>query len=216
MPDEAPHPDNLRPLNKLIPPGGVSLDEFCERALVLAATLAAVHEQRLAFTDFTSADVLVPAGGDLTVMQIKRAETLPVAGDPAEMVGANIAAWGLIGCELLVGPKAHSEATARTLHRLALREDPDCICRWRPEVPVEISRLISQCVLGTSPAGAGAMFEIARVLREIQARLYTGELTYLPLSPEAAQSRKSVVNWTLVLVLLNLLFAVIAFFYWKR
>jgi len=205
-----------RPLNQVIPPGGLGLDAYFDLALALADTLATLHEHNLTHRALTSGEVLVSDAGALKVLGFSLTKPVSPPGDFSAAMATDLTAWGLICCEMLLGREMQTEATTRQLQQLALSEDPDFISRWRPEVPVEISRLISQCAQPSSRDNPRTMRATGELLRELHSRLDTGELTFLPLSPEAVQSRKTIVNWTLAFVLLNLLIAILAFFYWKR
>lgn len=205
-----------RALSQVIPAGGLSLDEFFTVALDLANVLATVHEQGIAHGALASSKVLLADAGAIKVTGFGLAWPGAGANEPTTAFQRDIAAWSLVGCEMLTGQRLRTADATRSLNQLALREDPDYISRWRPEVPVEVSRLISQCAQPLAPGTLQTAHEVGQALRDLQSRLQAGELTSLPLSPEAAQSRTTLVNWTLALVLLNLLFALLAFFYWKH
>jgi hypothetical protein len=198
-----------KPLLEVLPKGGLDAGAFLEVALPLTEALAGRQERGESNPAFRPADLGIDGQGR---PQLSGAMTS--TPDPASTGESRFSVpLGLYFCALLTGETLFAKASARAVSQLMLREDADFLSRWRPNIPLELGRFVVGLALGHN---GGSFREIHSALQTLQRQHLDQRLTYFPTPDEAARQRQSLLNWTLVLIALNLIIALVALFFWKR
>ncbi len=235
-----------RPLNQVIPKGGLGVKEFLDLAIPLADALAAAHEKGITHRDLKPANVMIDEAGRVKVIDFGLAKAAGTTGSedlsqapteqltmegrilgtpaymaPEQVEGkpvdqrTDIFALGILYHEMLTGDRPFKGDSTMAIMSAVLKDEPESISSLRPEIPVEISRIIRRCLHKKPSDRAQSALDVRNELRELQQEFLSGTLTSMHASPAAARGRNSIVNWTLGIVGLNVVIAVVAFFYWK-
>ena len=123
---------------------------------------------------------------------------------------------GILFHEMLIGERPFKGDSNMLIMSAILKDDPSTISDLRPEIPFEISRIIRRCLQKNPTERFQSALDIRNELKELQNEFLTGTLTSLQNPNVASAEKNKIVNWTLAIVGLNLVLAVIAFFAWPN
>ncbi len=137
-----------------------------------------------------------------------------VEGKPVDH-RTDIFALGILYHEMLTGDRPFKGSSTMAIMSAVLKDDPESISNLRPEIPVEISRIIKRCLQKDPYDRVQSALDVRNELRELQQEFLSGGLTAVHASLDTGRDRRRMVNWTLAIVGLNIVIAVIALFYWK-
>ena len=167
-----------RTLDRLIPRGGVALEQFFEIAIALADALAAAHLKHITHRDLKPANVMVSDDGRVKVLDFGLARAtepdLELTGaaltQPGTIVGTlpymspeqvegkpldprtDIFSLGIMLYEMATGSRPFAGDSTATLMVSILKDQPRLAGEVRPDVPADVSRLIGRC-LEKDPGG---------------------------------------------------------------
>jgi eukaryotic-like serine/threonine-protein kinase len=161
-----------RTLDRLIPLGGVSLEQFFDIAIALADALAAAHRKRITHRDLKPVNVMVSDDGHVKVLDFGLAR---VTEPDSELTGAaltqagtivgtmpymspeqieckpldprtDIFSLGIILYEMATGRRPFAGDSTPALMVSILKDQPPLVGELRPDVPPDASRLIGRCL----------------------------------------------------------------------
>jgi serine/threonine protein kinase len=167
-----------RPLTELMASGGLAPSRLYELAVPLADAIAAAHDKQVTHRDLKPANIMVSSDGRLKVLDFGLAAiNAPIDADQTQMAltqqGAvlgtlpymspeqvegkavdhrsDIFSLGVILYEMATGQRPFAGESRASLASSILRDTPASLDRVRPDLPMELSRVIMRC-LGKSPA----------------------------------------------------------------
>ena len=163
-------------LDRLIPTGGLAVEEILEMAAAMAAALAAAHEKGIVHRDLKPANVMVSSQGNVKVLDFGLAkQTLDAALEDITLTSANQTRVGVVmGTPAYMSPEQtsgrpldhrtdifslgvvlHEMATGRQpfegrssaeLMSAILRDTPPPVTDLRPDLPADLARIIRRCM----------------------------------------------------------------------
>ncbi len=137
-----------------------------------------------------------------------------VEGKPVDH-RTDIFALGILYHEMLTGDRPFKGDSTMAIMSAVLKDDPASISSLRPEVPLEISRVIRRCLQKHPNERSQSALDVRNELKGLQTEFLTGTLTAVHPAPDAVHKKSSIVNWTLGIVGANLVLAIVAMFFWK-
>jgi serine/threonine protein kinase len=188
-----------QPLNEWIVPGGMTWSRFYELAVPLVDAIAAAHEKQITHRDLKPANIMVSVDGRLKVLDFGLATISASPGDdetkmaltqqgavlgtvpymsPEQVEGkgvdhrSDVFSLGVILYEMVTGRRPFSGDSHASLASSILRDTPPAVSRVRPDVPVELARVIATCLEKTL---AGRVWPAAEVKRQLVALSQAGE-----------------------------------------
>ncbi len=181
-----------QPLDRLIPQGGLPLEELLAIATALADALVAAHEKGVVHRDLKPANVMVGAGGRVKVLdfgiaklstpeetsgpelptQLRTREgiamgTVPYMS-PEQVSGrdvdhrTDVFSLGVILYEMASGRRPFEGRSSVELASAILRDAPRPLGETRPDLPQDLERIIQRCLA----KNAADRFPSARELRD--------------------------------------------------
>jgi len=163
-------------LDRLIPPGGLPVEQIIEIASALAEALAAAHEKGIVHRDLKPANVMVSSDGRVKVLDFGLAKdvrgessdgaTLTSAGhtqagivmgtpaymSPEQVAGrtldhrTDIFSLGIMMYEMATGRRAFEGTSSAELASAILRDTPAPVTDLRPDLPGDVARIIRRCL----------------------------------------------------------------------
>ena len=163
-------------LDRLIPEGGLPLEQIVEIASALGDALAAAHEKGIVHRDLKPANVMVSHEGrvkvldfglakdiraanssDVTMTSDSRTQIGVVMGTPAYMSPeqtsgrpldhrTDIFSMGVLLHEMATGRRPFEGSSSAELVSAILRDTPPSVTEWRPELPGDLARIIRRCL----------------------------------------------------------------------
>ena len=165
-----------QPLDRLIPPDGLPVEQIVEIASALGDALAAAHEKGIMHRDLKPANVMVSnegrvkvldfglakdvraAGlGDATMTSASQTQVGVVMGTPAYMSPeqtagrlldhrTDIFSLGVVLHEMATGRRPFEGTSSAELVSAILRDTPPSVTDLRPDLPSDLARIIRRCL----------------------------------------------------------------------
>jgi TolB-like protein/Flp pilus assembly protein TadD len=164
------------PLDRLIPQGGLPVEQIIEIASALGDALAAAHEKGIVHRDLKPANVMVSNEGrvkvldfglakdvrgsnlgDATMTSASRTEVGVVMGTPAYMSPeqtsarpldhrTDIFSLGVMLHEMATGRRPFEGTSSAELVSSILRDTPPSVTDVRPDLPSDLARIVRRCL----------------------------------------------------------------------
>jgi len=164
------------PLDRLIPKGGLPLEQIVEIAGALADALAAAHEKSIVHRDLKPANVMVSDDGRVKVLDFglakdvgrsspgnatltsdSRTQAGVVMGTPAYMSPeqtsgrpldhrTDIFSLGVVLHEMATGRRPFEGTSPAELVSAILRDTPASVTDVRPDLPSDLARIVRRCL----------------------------------------------------------------------
>jgi len=165
-----------QPLDRLIPAGGLPVEQIVEIASALADALAAAHEKGIVHRDLKPANVMVSNEGrvkvldfglakdvrganlgDATLTSASQTQVGVVMGTPAYMSPeqtsgrpldhrTDIFSMGVVLHEMATGRRPFEGTSSAELVSAILRDTPPSVTDARPDLPSDLARVIRRCL----------------------------------------------------------------------
>ena len=165
-----------RPLDHLIPAGGLPVEQIVEIASALGDALAAAHEKGIVHRDLKPANVMVTNEGrvkvldfglakdvraanlgDATLTSASQTQVGVVMGTPAYMSPeqtsgrpldhrTDIFSLGVMLHEMATGRRPFEGNSSAELVSAILRDIPPPVTDLRPDLPIDLARIIRRCL----------------------------------------------------------------------
>jgi TolB-like protein/Tfp pilus assembly protein PilF len=165
-----------QPLDRLIPQGGLPVEQIVEIASALADALAAAHEKGIVHRDLKPANVMVSNEGrvkvldfglakdvgasdpaDATLTSDHRTQAGMVMGTPAYMSPeqtsgrpldhrTDIFSLGVVLHEMATGQRPFDGSSSAELVSAILRDTPQSVTEVRPDLPSDLARIVRRCL----------------------------------------------------------------------
>ncbi len=165
-----------QPLDRLIPAGGLAVEQIVEIASALGDALSAAHEKGIVHRDLKPANVMVTNDGrvkvldfglakdvrgsnlgDATMTSASRTEVGVVMGTPAYMSPeqtsgrpldhrSDIFSMGVMLHEMSTGRRPFEGASSAELVSAILRDTPPSVTDVRPDLPSDLARVVRRCL----------------------------------------------------------------------
>src|SRR5271156_3981911 len=164
------------PLDRLIPQGGLPVEQIIEIASALGDALAAAHEKGIVHRDLKPANVMVSNDGRVKILDFGLAKDVRAANlDDATMTSAShtqvgvvmgtpaymspeqasgrsldhrtdIFSLGVLLHEMSTGRRPFDGSSSAELVSAILRDTPPSITEARPDLPSDLGRVIRRCL----------------------------------------------------------------------
>ncbi|MGC2476177.1 MAG: protein kinase [Candidatus Sulfotelmatobacter sp.] len=164
------------PLDRLIPQGGLPVEQIIKIASALGDALAAAHEKGIVHRDLKPANVMVSNEGrlkvldfglakdvrgsnlgDATMTSASRTEVGVVMGTPAYMSPeqtsgrpldhrTDIFSLGVLLHEMATGSRPFEGTSSAELVSSILRDTPPSVTDVRPDLPSDLARIVRRCL----------------------------------------------------------------------
>ena len=164
------------PLDRLIPEGGLPVEQIIEIASALGDALAAAHEKGIVHRDLKPANVMVSNEGrvkvldfglakdvrgsnpgDATMTSDSRTQVGVVMGTPAYMSPeqtsgrpldqrTDIFSIGVLLHEMATGRRPFEGSSSAELVSAILRDTPPSVTELRPNLPGDLARIVRRCL----------------------------------------------------------------------
>jgi serine/threonine protein kinase/tetratricopeptide (TPR) repeat protein len=165
-----------QPLDRLIPKGGLPVEQIVEIASALGDALAAAHEKGIVHRDLKPANVMVTNDGrvkvldfglakdvrganlgDATLTSASQTQVGVVMGTPAYMSPGqtsgrpldhrtDIFSLGVVLHEMTTGRRPFEGTSSAELISAILRDTPPSVTDMRPDLPSDLARIIRRCL----------------------------------------------------------------------
>ncbi|HLW88718.1 MAG TPA: protein kinase [Terriglobales bacterium] len=165
-----------QPLDRLIPAGGLPVEQIVEIASALGDALAAAHEKGIVHRDLKPANVMVSAEGrvkvldfglakdvraanvgDATLTSASQTQVGVVMGTPAYMSPeqtsgrpldhrTDIFSLGVLLHEMATGRRPFDGNSSAELVSAILRDTPPSVTDVRPDLPGDLARIVRRCL----------------------------------------------------------------------
>ena len=165
-----------QPLDRLIPAGGLAVEQIVEIASALGDALSAAHDKGIVHRDLKPANVMVTNDGrvkvldfglakdvrgsnlgDATMTSASRTEVGVVMGTPAYMSPeqtsgrpldhrTDIFSMGVMLHEMSTGQRPFEGASSAELVSAILRDTPPSVTDVRPDLPSDLARIVRRCL----------------------------------------------------------------------
>ncbi len=128
---------------------------------------------------------------------------------------ADIFSLGILYHEMLIGERPFKGDSNMSIMSSILKDNPSTVSDLRPEIPVELSRVIRRCLQKNPSDRIQSALDIRNELRELQTEFLSGTLTSLQNPNVAAAGTNKILKWMPGIVGVSLVLAVMAVFYWR-
>ena len=183
-------------LDRHIPPHGLTIAQIIEAGRALADALVAAHDKGIIHRDLKPANIMVTGEGRVKILDfglaketgsgtkaddvtIDHTELGCVMGTPAYMspeqvlgravdVRTDIFSLGLVLHEMATGKRAFQGTTSVELFSAVLRDTPPVVTEVRPELPIELARLIRRCTEKDPTHRWQTARDVANELRDLE------------------------------------------------
>lgn len=191
-----------RPLDELIPDGGLDLRTFLEFFVPIADALAHAHQKGIVHRDIKPGNVMITEAGtpkilDFGLARVERSafadedstlnltKTGQVMGTPAYMSPeqaegskvdkrSDIFSLGVLMYEAITGERPFRGDNYASIVSKVLTYEPREVADLKPEVPYLLSRLILKCIRKEPRRRYQTMDEVRVILKEIESALVSG------------------------------------------
>lgn len=213
-----------QPLSRAIPDGGMPLAQIATLGRELAEALAAAHERGIVHRDLKPANIMItaevhvkvldfglakavaPLATDTTIARAGLTEVGSIVGTPAymapeQLTGASVDhrtdlfALGIVLYEMTTGRPPFEGKTSAELATAILRDTPPLVSEIRRSAPIQLARLIRDCLDKEPSRRPGNARDVAQRLRSIEDALRAGSSR--PNEVDAIRSRDDTVSVTI-------------------
>jgi serine/threonine protein kinase len=163
-------------LSSVIPANGLPVEQIVETAGALADALAAAHEKGIVHRDLKPTNVMITEDGRVKVLDFGLAKEVSPSGSsdvtltslgttqagsavgtpaymsPEQVVGrpldhrTDIFSLGVVLHEMATGRRPFEGNSPGELFSAILRDDPTAVTEIRPDLPVDLARIIRRCL----------------------------------------------------------------------
>ena len=232
-----------RTLDSLALPDGMDIRRFLDVFISIASALAHAHDKGIVHRDLKPGNIIIAANGEPKLLDFGLAQfavrsplldsdvvsiTKPgqIVGTPSYMSPeqakgsevdhrTDIFSLGVVMYEALTGTKPFTGQSSAEVISNILKTDPTDVSSVRSEVPLSVSRLISNCLEKRPSDRPQNIYEIEQELGEARRRLEAGTSTGSFARRLYRESRSAGLWLRLAPVILVILGATIAWFYFS-
>jgi len=191
-----------QPLDRLIPAGGLPLEQIVEIASALGDALAAAHDKGIVHRDLKPANVMVSNEGRVKVLDFGLAKDVRganlgaatltssqtqvgvVMGTPAYMSPeqasgrpldhrTDIFSLGVVLHEMATGRRPFEGSSSAELMSAILRDTPPSVTEVRPDLPSDLARIVRRCLEKDPRHRVQTARDVSNEFRELRATAET-------------------------------------------
>lgn len=209
------------PLDRLIPAGGLPLNQIVEIASALGAALEAAHEKGIVHRDLKPANVMLSQEGLVKVLDFGLAKDIRgadpgnatltsssqtqmgvVMGTPAYMSPeqtagrpldhrTDIFSLGVVLHELATGRRPFEENSPAELISAILRDNPPSVTDIRPDLPSDLARIVRRCLEKDPRHRVQTARDVSNEFRDLSQQAFKHTATAAPRASRASAATDS-------------------------
>ncbi|MFZ0287962.1 MAG: protein kinase [Candidatus Sulfotelmatobacter sp.] len=209
-----------QPLDRLIPAGGLPVEQIVEIASALGDALAAAHEKGIVHRDLKPANVMVSNEGRVKVLDFGLAKDVRganlgdatltssqtqvgvVMGTPAYMSPeqtsgrpldhrTDIFSLGVVLHEMATGQRPFNGESSAELVSAILRDTPPSVTDVRPDLPSDLARIIRRCLEKDPRHRVQTARDVSNEFRDLARHTSQKMTTATPQAPRAVAASDS-------------------------